>query len=691
MNGGMRLGEEAERVDSRFATSISEIDRHRIWGSANRILDSHSGDRTTALALGYVQSGKTTSMAALCAAAADRGYSIVVALLGTTHLLVNQNRDRFTRALGLEEQNYRWYMQTRLAGTGARTELANWLRMGRVVLFPVLKNAAQIRKVGSLLAAQGLETRGRTLIIDDEGDQASLNTLKRKELESATYRAIRELVETCVTPLYVQYTATPYAPLLLEESDILSPTTVEVLEPGAGYTGGRELLVRFRESVVRELPITDENMPTSVAVLPESLRDALAAFVAGSAILISQDPASPPISMLVHATHRNETQARLQFLIDRHFAEMRNLGSRYIATSRERILRERDRLSSFGVTDIDDEVFWENVNRVHNECVTWLVNSRADTDQVVWNAAPFHVLVGGNKLDRGFTVEGLTVSYLSRKASEQIDTLEQRARAYGYRGDLVPFCQLFASRRTIMSLTGIVQTEDDMRASLVDWIDAGRTISEWARSVGLLLPGGTRPSRSTVIESVSEFNASGDWHSLRRPSLVERDIDANASLVDELKNGPFKPIDFGRISHPGLITTTGAVRDLLARWRIDPVSPTWRHAEILTLLGRLPPDGASLVLLLGQPGTDGGEPRVRMWREDVGFVNLFQGRDPDSTKGERYEGDRAAGLGVVGEESVVLQIHYIEHPQRQNVPLHTLALHLGSTKVVRRMREEETM
>ena len=72
-----------------------------------------------------------------------------------------------------------------------------------------------------------------------------------------------------------------------------------------------------------------------------------------------------------------------------------------------------------------------------------------------------HLLVGGNKLDRGFTVEGLTVTYLNRPTSPQIDTREQRARAFGYRQDLLPYCQFFATPRTLRvlrsALTRVVQ------------------------------------------------------------------------------------------------------------------------------------------------------------------------------------------------------------------------------------------
>ena len=678
-------GAEVARLDATFALNIGKADRERIWASASEILDAHEAEQHTVLALGYVQSGKTTSMAALCASAADRNYSIVVALLGTTHLLANQNRNRLADGLGLEDRNYRWYMQTSIAGRSAANDLTNWLRMGRIVLVPVLKNAAQIRKVSSLLADSKSLDGSKVLIIDDEADQASLNTRVGSGRHSSTHAAIVELLEAVPNALYVQYTATPYAPLLIDNSDVLAPQSVVVLEPGAGYTGGREFLLKNRDSVVRELPLSDESIPADVSFLPESLLDALAAFVGGAALLVATEPGSTPISMLIHATQRNDIQGRIKFLVDRHLRDVRDGTSSGHRAFRLRIQDERTRMVSHGVTDVDVELLWDRVEAVLNNVVSWLINSKTDSDKVRWNSAPFHVLVGGNKLDRGFTVEGLTVSYLSRKASDQIDTLEQRARAFGYRSDLIPYCQIFASQRTVSVLTSIVHTEEEMRASLVDWIDAGKDISTWSESVGFVLPTGTRPARKSVLPPLHEFNAGGDWMVLRRPLLTDEAIERNAELVHRFHSAPRQKFQYGRLIHEGRITPVDEVRLMLLDWAVDPVSPSWRHEYIIEMLHRLRVNTRALILFLGYPGSNFAQPRVRQWRADVGFVNIFQGRDLDSVIENRYEGDREVGLDVVAKDEVVLQIHHVSHPSPDQRPLHTLAIHLGESKVVRRM------
>ena len=443
---------EIERLDKVLATSIDDQTRAGIWESVRAILEQGPAEGTssqsTVLALGYVQSGKTTSITALAAAAADAGYHVIVTLLGSTNLLLDQNSDRLGAALGITTRSdYVWISETNPATETAGKKLRKFVDMGRVCLVPVLKHAGRIRAVAKQM--EKIPDDLRVLIIDDEADQASLNT--SKNAESSTYAAIRDLRKTVPSHLYVQYTATPYAPLLLDTADLLSPQHVEFLTPGTGYTGGKQFFIDNADRVVRNVPLLDEQASkTPPLQLQKSLHHALAAFLAGSALLLLHDAASPPISMLVHSTARNDVQARYEFLIRRQLEQWKkSIATDDIESVPDAILEERERLVANGADDVDDETFLHKLKFVISEAMTWLVNSAADVNKVDWHVSPIHILVGGNKLDRGFTVEGLTVTYMNRPASPQVDTLEQRARAFGYRGDLLPYCQFFASKKTV--------------------------------------------------------------------------------------------------------------------------------------------------------------------------------------------------------------------------------------------------
>jgi hypothetical protein len=189
--------------------------------------------------------------------------------------------------------------------------------------------------------------------------------------------------------------------------------------------------------------------------------------------------------MLVHSTHKNKIQEVYHFLMKRQIKSWRELVDGSLGSIPTEILEEREKLVSRGAIDVSDDVFAEKVSYVLKEIIFWLVNSASDVKKVNWLEGPIHILVGGNKLDRGFTVEGLTVTYMNRPTSDQIDTLEQRARAFGYRNDLLPYCQFFATLATVRMLRGIVHTEYDLRARLEDWIAAGNSPKDWSFAAGV--------------------------------------------------------------------------------------------------------------------------------------------------------------------------------------------------------------
>lgn len=685
---------ERARIErSLEARHLAVPDRTRIWESVDRILDQgpvRGGSAgATGLALGYVQSGKTTAITALIAAAADEGYRVIVAMLGSTNLLLEQNSQRLHAALGLDErEDYVWVSMTNPAGAAKSKELVDWLGRGRTVLVPLLKHAGRISALSNVLASAGIESP--ILIVDDEADQASLNTEVSAASESRTYEAISALRGTAKAHLYVQFTATPYAPLLLGQDDHLRPDFVEMLSPGSGYTGGREFFVDSAAQVIRPIPTLDEQPAKAAPTqLPRSLVMAFANFVAGTALLLGHDPSAAPVSMLVHSTQRNAIQERYHFLLQRLVRRWTDELAALTSPDGlpQEIVEERGRLVAAGAHDLPGPDFLDRARYVLRETTLWLVNSATDVQKVDWRLAPVHVLVGGNKLDRGFTVEGLTVTYMNRPPSAQVDTLEQRARAFGYRGDLLPYCQFFATPRTLRLLREIVDTEYDLRARLEDWVDLGRDVGEWANEVGLLLPEGTKPTRQAVLSSLIRFNSRPGWHQLRRPSLISADIQANHELVEGLGLLGAPLVNYGRLSHRSMHVDLGQVAEqLVGPWSGSPVgaSPGWRQEELSDLVRRQPDShGPVLVTLMEFP--DGG-PRLREWDPETGFVNLLQGADPRPRPGaEVYPGDRAVGGADVDPSRVVVQVHRVRSTQPGATPeVFTLAVHAGDRQITRR-------
>ncbi|SEP77267.1 Z1 domain-containing protein [Microlunatus flavus] len=676
---------ETARLDGILAKSIDENTRNGMWSSVSEILKQGPSEgvasQTTSLALGYVQSGKTTSITALAAAAADAGYQLIVALLGSTNLLLDQNSSRLEGSLGITTRSdYVWISETNPATEASGKKLRKFVEMGRVCLVPVLKHAGRIRAVAKQL--EKIPDDLRVLIIDDEADQASLNT--SKDAESRTYSAIRDLRNAVPNHLYVQYTATPYAPLLLDAADLLSPQHVEFLVPGKGYTGGKQFFIDNADRVIRNVPLLDEQASkTPPLQMQKSLFQAVSAFLAGSALLLHHGTASPPISMLVHSTARNDVQARYEFLIRRQLEQWKkSVVAGDITTVPESIIEERQRIVAHGAQDTDDSTFASKLKVVISEAMTWLVNSAADVNKVDWHVSPIHILVGGNKLDRGFTVEGLTVTYMNRPASPQVDTLEQRARAFGYRADLLPYCQFFASKKTIRSLTEVVHTEEDLRARLRDHVESGGSVHTWAAEIGLLLPEGMTPTRSSVTSALSTMKLG--WHQMRMPSRLTDDTQHNQALLEQVGLMRARPLSQGRLGFRTIhVDSMKTLEHLLNGWARPSYSPGWLHEELVDAVARRFAHVKRATVMLME---DGGKPRKRRWLDDVGFVNLFQGRDlKPQSNGDFYPGDRFVENVEQEPDQIIVQVHRTQVRGHENEgELLALAIYPGAGLVVRK-------
>ena len=692
---------ERTLLNEKFSIRLDALASERIWTSVDEILShgplaSEENVGNTGLALGYVQSGKTTAITALIAQAADSGYKIIITFLGSTNLLLSQNASRIEKALGIgdngERRDYTWFAMQNPSGTSSAKELADFISKDRTILISVLKHAGRIEALAEVLTKAGVGEIP-TIIIDDEADQASLNTEVLDDSESKTYSSISILRKVQPKHLYVQFTATPYAPLLLHPNDHLAPNFVTFLHPGKGYTGGREFFVDYADTVIRPIPMLDEQpskgLPTD---LPKSLTAALANFIVGSGILITKDLANAPISMLVHSTQKNDVQSRYHHLIERQIRRWREQfeSIENLSELPEIFAEEHENLIKAGALEISEDQLLIAIKRVIMESKTWLLNSTTSIKQINWNVTPIHILVGGNKLDRGFTVEGLTVTYMNRPPSDQVDTLEQRARAFGYRGELLPYCQFFATPRTLKLLREIVFTEYDLRAKLQDWLTANGTVDSWSKQIGLMLPSGMKPSRTNVLETLSKFNsAKSKWHSLRRVDSSEASILHNANIVRDLGIRQAPLVQFGRLEHHVTeISLKTVIDEVIREWKVASYSPEWRHADILDYLTRQENQNIPVKVILLELSAN--KPRLRDWDSELGFVNLFQGEDVVSIPGKPfYLGDRKVPFGVDDDTGIALQIHYVEPKNGLFAPSYTLAIHLGKGSVIKREKVNE--
>lgn len=655
-----------------------EIDR--MVTSAERVLArgpvSTEEQSTTGLAVGYVQSGKTLSMTALAAKAADTGYRLIVGLLGTKINLFDQNYERLRGDLGVGEAPapYSWRLVHigPTAGPDDVSEVQQALtETNQVVLALLMKHHSWIDALAQVLRQARAAAQVPALVLDDEADQASLNSKADKQEMSTTYARIRAMRAELGPHLYVQYTATPFAPLLLQPHDDLAPQFAEFLEPGDDYVGGATFFVERADEITREVAEHEGDDPEPKH-MPEGLRQALLTFFISAVAQIRAHEAdgepdlAPPVSMLVHPareqrSHQHHRQLvrdqlgdwkqRLQALIDGRGSP----DDEQLADEVEQVAGD---LRGTGA-DPDGgrpEAMLEDLYKALCHVSVWMVNTAADGEREIdWKRTPLHVLIGGDMLDRGYTVKGLTVTYMTRKASEaQADTVEQRARSFGYKRALLPYLRFFAPPTVLRWYRSLVHTEEALRSDLKETIEDGGSPADFARERQLILASDMRPTRPGVAPGASQQLLSG-WRHLQRPSLKSEDLARGWQILERagLLNAGSEQVG-NHQQRTTVLPLVDLVESVLAVWPGPSRSAGWPHDELIELLRKWTREEAEPVRarlrLMRSPGDD--RPRERSWEEPKGIRQLFQGRDSKTM----YPGDRA----LRGQEDeVVLQIHHL--------------------------------
>lgn len=628
----------------------------------------------TGIAVGYVQSGKTTSFTTVAALARDNGYRLVIVIAGTTIPLFTQNHDRLVRALRLDSRPrstpWRHVSQPetgRNAHVTIRDTLAQWdvptstPEERRTVFVTVMKHYLHLQSLCQCLAQVNLRNVP-TLIIDDEGDQAGLNTRVKQGEESSTYREILTLKALFPLHSYLQYTATPQAPLLINLVDVLSPTFAEVLTPGAGYVGGADFFVN-NPTLVRDIPLPQIPTPQNpLNAPPATLTDAMLLFYTGVAIGFITSQPEQNCSMMVHPSQKTDphrqfygwvTSARVQWLeiLDQPQDEPDRIAlmGEFRAAYGD-LARTMPNIPPF------DQVA-ANLRRALSQTEVWEINTRANkkTPQINWGQSYSWILVGGQAMDRGFTVEGLTVTYMPRNLGiGNADTVQQRARFFGYKRAFLGMCRIFVGPDVRDAFVRYVEHEEDIRGELARFSQAGRSLTEWRRE--FFLDRSMRPTRANVLDIAYRRVRFGDgWVIPNGPHDANEGVIANRSLFDQFRAanpfGPYSGLDTRANSRRNLVIENVSLQyvheELLTRYRVSRLEDSEQFGAMLRLiLLHLinSPEDTCTVFLLAE-----GERRRRSYRDDK-IDQLFQGRQYATQGGQRvitYPGDRDL-RGVMG-------------------------------------------
>ncbi|GHA71014.1 Z1 domain-containing protein [Pontibacter akesuensis] len=593
-----------------FAPSlIDELDR-----LTDRILDglfdptSDIGFDKKGLVVGQVQSGKTSNYTGLISKAADAGYNLIIVLAGLHNNLRSQTQLRIDEGfLGFDTQYQRAFNTGRhLIGVGVgnsaqpahsitdSSEKGDFSTRTAGVSFntkePIIavvkKNSSVLKKLYQWLHNHSSEVGGKRLIqdktllvIDDEADNASINTKKNPEERTTINNAIRQVLDLFSKNAYVGYTATPFANIFIPstERDNLFPRDFIVnIPPPPSYIGPEKVFgFDFYEDdtdtphsvlpIVNRIDSTledktelelfipsghkmDDPKPTSI---PESLRTAIKCFILTCAVRKLRGQKKEHNSMLVHVTRFKKWQFQIKKLVEEEFNFYKNgidlnIPS-IIAELRQAFEQDSPHYCSYITTtqkvlnspfkDLDPNIklhSWEDVEPFLYEAV---INTRVkEINGGSGEALDYYenkdlglsvIAIGGDKLSRGLTLEGLSVSYYLR-ASKMYDTLMQMGRWFGYRHGYADLCRLFTTGELNEWFCHITRATQELRDEF-DYManTAGSSPEKYAVKVRTH-PGVLQISASNKIRSAVPIEISWAGRLVESYELV-KDYDINST------------------------------------------------------------------------------------------------------------------------------------------------------------------
>ncbi|MCC3767190.1 Z1 domain-containing protein [Streptomyces sp. UNOC14_S4] len=679
------LGEAAERVVERLADPTSA-----------------EAYQSKGLVVGYVQSGKTANFTGVIAKAIDAGYRLVIVLGGTLNLLRGQTqrrldmelvgRENILRGTAEAESDYAadldWLRGRFVSHSGLPSErggfdierlttrendyksLAQGIRAlqiekrekslplhdprnldhAAVRLMVVKKNKTVLTKlVKDLKKISGLLGEIPTLIIDDESDEASVNTINSRRHGSAERTAINkklsELLSLLPRAQYVGYTATPFANVFIDPSDsedIFPKDFLISLARPQGYMGVQDFHDLDPRIPIDERTVADSNELAYIRSIDAteeenddlSLRRAMDMFVLTAAVKIfreTEDPHVPPgkyrhHTMLVHESRLTADHRELKGRILRLWDDSGYTSS----TGHERLreLFESDllpvslaRANGYAVPETFEKLapyVGAATARIGGDLNPVIVvngdkdieSGEADFEsRSIWK-----ILLGGQKLSRGFTVEGLTVSYYRRRAGNA-STMMQMGRWFGFREGYRDLVRLWIGRNETAGskeldlyegFEAICQDEESFRAQLAQYsvlVDGHPQVTPAqvpplvSQRLPWLKP--TSPNKMYNARLV-ELRSPGDWQEPTayptQPAALAHNTDLWTPVLEN-SSGPtvFSHRDqaSGRVHRFSALTSLLQAHDLLAilsslKWSHDhQFAPHLTYLEAITKAGQV--------------------------------------------------------------------------------------------------------
>lgn len=496
----------------RMVQSLSDVTT-RILGHLQDPYSEGTAWSRRGLVIGHVQSGKTANYTGLIAKAADAGYKFIIVIAGIHNNLRKQTQERIDEAfigrssdpedrktigVGLEHGYPHPATLTNINDDFNKNTAgkSGWKinDFSKPIILIIKKRVTTLTSLHKWLKELNAEGKERIsdvpmLLIDDEADNASINTNKEDLDPTQTNAMIRRILGLFDKSCYVGYTATPFANIFINpdaydkdvREELFPRDFIYCLDAPTTYFGAEKVFLNEEtsQSIVRPIDDCEDLIPyvhkrdDAVTELPPSLYRALDEFIVARAIRNLRGQVNKHCSMMINVSRFVPVQKAVRDFISLREKRIREaVRTNYMmpepissANSYMEGLRQ-----AFEAEYANAGFTWLQVksalNGVFDHLHLFVINSKSDE---VLDYAKYEkegvgltaIAVGGLSLSRGLTIEGLTVSYMYRN-TKMYDTLMQMGRWFGYRPGFEDLCRVHLSRDSISWYSHIAQAAEEL-------------------------------------------------------------------------------------------------------------------------------------------------------------------------------------------------------------------------------------
>ena len=543
------------RISINLLDDITLPDIMNCLGNPNDALDKPRLRR--GLIIGDVQSGKTATYTGLICKAADAGYKVVILLTGITENLRRQTQERIDEGIvgitlkkegkiekyprvgvGLDNKQIKATSVTSTLNdfVGNCNKITMSLASNSLVLFVIKKNVSVLQRLFNWLREQNIDpVKGYVnvpmLLIDDEADNASVNTRKDETDPTRTNKLIRQICNLFMNSTYVGFTATPFANVFIDpdsvdamqHADLFPEHFIYALEAPSNYVGADKIFYpegtfyhnlryitditepdyaseEYKDLVQNNLEVLNsgtfyyKHKKEWDGILPNSLRESILCFCLANVVRDLRGQSKEPRSMLVNMSRF----IHVQKVITGHVAEWFEAVFNDIRVNFNEDASKNHHLPLYGELRSLWEKHFSQVNDVTFARVSQkatllaalekievkMVNGSKQSASLNYKENPSLrvIAIGGLALSRGLTLEGLMVSYFYRNTAT-FDVLMQMGRWFGYRRGYEDLFQIWTSHTSVLWYAEVAKASAELKNDIREMFDQQLTPKDFGIKV----------------------------------------------------------------------------------------------------------------------------------------------------------------------------------------------------------------